>query len=74
MREEELGEYIDYSTKSGVQNRPVFSFFWACWCFYFFFIFLPARVTELGGINPSGFSNPLEPLSPDQLPTFDYLN
>ena len=51
LREEQMGEKINYNIKSGVQNRPVFSAFWAAWCFYFFFIFLPARVTELGGID-----------------------
>ncbi|KAH8051548.1 hypothetical protein SO694_00037049 [Aureococcus anophagefferens] len=55
IREIELGEKVDYSKKSGVQNRPIFSAFWASWCFYFFFIFLPARVGELGGVNPTGF-------------------
>ena len=55
IRERETGERIDYSKKSGVQNRPIFSAFWAAWCFYFFFIFLPNRVSELGGVNPSGF-------------------
>ena len=57
LREEQMGEKINYNIKSGVQNRPVFSAFWAAWCFYFFFIFLPARVTELGGIDftPSKF-------------------
>ena len=57
LREEQMGEKINYNIKSGVQNRPVFSVFWAAWCFYFFFIFLPARVTELGGIDftPSKF-------------------
>ena len=57
LREEQMGEKINYNIKSGVQNRPVFSAFWAAWCFYFFFIFLPARVSELGGIDftPSKF-------------------
>ena len=57
LREEQMGEKINYNIKSGVQNRPVFSAFWAAWCFYFFFIFLPARVNELGGIDltPSKF-------------------
>ena len=58
LREKELGEKIDYSQKSGVQNRPVFSALWAAWCFYFFFVFLPARVGEIGGIHPSGFTGP----------------
>ena len=57
IRERELGESIDYSKKSGVQNRPIFSACWASWCFYFFFIFLPTRVSELGGVNPSGFDS-----------------
>ena len=39
LREEQMGEKINYNIKSGVQNRPVFSAFWAAWCFYFFFIF-----------------------------------
>jgi hypothetical protein len=54
LREEQLDEKINYNIKSGVQNRPVFSAFWASWCFYFFFIFLPARVNELGGISLEG--------------------
>ena len=32
LREEQLGEKINYNVKSGVQNRPVFSAFWAAWC------------------------------------------
>ena len=33
LREEQMGEKINYNIKSGVQNRPVFSAFWAAWCF-----------------------------------------
>ena len=58
IREAEIGEKIDYSKASGVQNRPVFSALWAAWCFYFFLIFLPGRVGELGGVHPSGFTGP----------------
>ena len=57
-RERDLGEdFCDINAPTGVQKRPVFSALWAGFCFYFFFVFLPARVEELGGISPSLGSN-----------------
>lgn len=55
-RAKDYGETIDYTRKSGVQKRPVFSFFWAIFVFWFFIVFLPTRITELGGIQPSALS------------------
>lgn len=52
-REEKFGEVADYTRKSGVQKRPLFSAFWAAFCFWFFLSFLPHRVQELGGFHPS---------------------
>mmetsp|Transcript_20616 Transcript_20616/g.41254 ORF Transcript_20616/g.41254 Transcript_20616/m.41254 type:complete len:180 (-) Transcript_20616:328-867(-) len=52
-REKKYGEVTDYTKKTGVQKRPVFSLFWASFLFYFFFLFLPARMGELGGVTPS---------------------
>lgn len=46
----------DYTGQSAVQRRPVFSFFWAIFVFWFFLSFIPTRVTELGGINPHALS------------------
>jgi len=46
-RIEKYGEKIDYTKKSGVQKRPIFSTFWAVFIFWFFLIFLPTRVQEL---------------------------
>merc|ERR1740139_2070217 len=36
-REKKYGEVTDYTKKTGVQKRPVFSLFWASFLFYFFF-------------------------------------
>mmetsp|Transcript_658 Transcript_658/g.1321 ORF Transcript_658/g.1321 Transcript_658/m.1321 type:complete len:208 (-) Transcript_658:80-703(-) len=53
-RAEKYGEVKDYTKKSGVQKRPVFSFFWTCLVVWFFFSFLPTRIGELG-VHPSAF-------------------
>lgn len=53
-RQRDLGEdYGDVNAPTGVQKRPIFSFFWATFCVWFFFNFLPTRVADLGGIQPS---------------------
>mmetsp|Transcript_24848 Transcript_24848/g.36760 ORF Transcript_24848/g.36760 Transcript_24848/m.36760 type:complete len:203 (+) Transcript_24848:47-655(+) len=52
-REKEFGEVIDYTKKTGVQKRPVFSLFMLGLTLWFFLSFLPTRVNELGGIKPS---------------------
>jgi len=53
-RKRDLGEdFGDINAPTGVQKRPVFSFFWASFCFWLFFIFFPTRIQELGGIQPS---------------------
>jgi len=62
QRSEKTGEPMpDYTGKSGVQKRPVFSAFWAAFCFWFFFIFLPTRIIELGGFHPSALDGGLCP-------------
>lgn len=54
QRERDLGEdFGDINAPTGVQKRPVFSFFWAAFCFWIFFSFFPTRIAELGGIHPS---------------------
>lgn len=53
-RQRDLGEdFGDINAPTGVQKRPVFSFFWASFCFWLFFSFFPTRIAELGGIQPS---------------------
>jgi hypothetical protein len=53
-RKRDLGEdFGDVNAPTGVQKRPIFSFFWATFCLWFFFSFLPTRTAELGGIQPS---------------------
>jgi len=53
-RKRDLGEdFGDINAPTGVQKRPVFSFFWGTFCFWLFFSFFPTRIAELGGIKPS---------------------
>mmetsp|Transcript_32886 Transcript_32886/g.49627 ORF Transcript_32886/g.49627 Transcript_32886/m.49627 type:complete len:222 (+) Transcript_32886:70-735(+) len=52
-RAKDYGEVIDYTKKTGVQKRPVFSLFMLCLTTWFFLSFLPTRVNELGGLKPS---------------------
>ena len=57
-RKRDLGEdFGDINAPTGVQKRPVFSFFWGSFCVWLFFVFFPTRIGELGGIRPSSFSN-----------------
>lgn len=50
----DLGEdFGDINASTGVQKRPVFSVLWAAFVFWFFLSFLPTRVNELGGVQPS---------------------
>ena len=57
-RERDLGEeQPDVNAPTGVMKRPVFSFFWASWCFYLFFIFFPTRIGELGGFHSSSLGS-----------------
>ena len=53
-RKRDLGEdFGDINAPTGVQKRPVFSFFWGTFCFWLFFSFFPTRIAELGGVQPS---------------------
>jgi len=57
QRSERTGEPLpDYMGKSSVQKRPVFSALWATFVFWFFLVFLPTRITEVGGIKPSALN------------------
>lgn len=58
MREKKYGEVTEYK-KSGIQKRPVFSALWAAWIFYFFFILVPSRIDDVGGVKPSALSGGL---------------
>ena len=54
QRQRSMGEAVrDINAPTGIARRPVFSFFWAAFCFWMFFVFFPTRIDELGGINPS---------------------
>lgn len=53
-RKRDLGEdFGDINAPTGVQKRPVFSFFWGTFCVWLFFVFFPTRIAELGGVQPS---------------------
>ena len=55
----EINEYSKgYSGKTGVQKRPVFSLFMLLLTTWFFLIFIPGRVSELG-VHPSATSGGL---------------
>ena len=60
-REKQFGEVVDYTKKTGVQKRPVFSLFMVILTSWFFLIFLPTRVDELGGLKPSALEGGLCP-------------
>lgn len=58
-REKDFGEVIDYTRKTGVQKRPVFSLFMLFLTTWFFFFFIPTRMEELGGMKPSALKGGL---------------
>lgn len=60
-REKKYGEKVDYSRKTGVQKRPAFSLFMLLLTSWFFLLFLPTRIYELGGLKPSALNGGLCP-------------
>jgi len=60
-RAKDFGEVVDYTRKTGVQKRPIFSLFMLCLTSWFFLLFLPTRISELGGLKPSALNGGLCP-------------